>query len=271
MPTMSLAMDIQTELELACTNHEFVLHYQPIVDLKTGRMTGFEALVRWLHPTRGLISPLDFIPIAEATGLIMPIGEWTLQAACRQLCAWQQKFPVDPPLTMSVNLSSKQLGSAHLLPQVERILQETGLAASSLRLEITETGMMDNPDVASALIFQLRALGIQFYIDDFGTGYSSLSRLHELPIDALKIDRSFVTDMGKELVKLQIIQTITTLAWNIGLEVIAEGVETMEQSGQLKLLGCNYGQGYFFSKPLGAAAAGKFIEQELYKRQRSAS
>lgn len=268
--TMPLKMDIRTELKSALTNSEFLLHYQPIVALKTGKITGFEALVRWLHPTHGLISPLEFIPLAEETGLIMPLGEWILQTACWQLYAWQQKFPANPPLTMSVNLSSKQLACETLLPQVERILQETALAASSLRLEITESGMMENPDSASALIFQLRTLGIQIYIDDFGTGYSSLSRLHELPLDALKIDRSFVTGMGKELVKLQIIQTITTLAWNIGLEVIAEGVETAEQSWQLKSLGCNYGQGYFFSKPVDAIAATQLIEQELCKLQRSA-
>lgn len=242
---------------------DFQVHYQPIVSLASGIIKGFEALVRWQHPTRGLVSPTEFIPIAEETGLIVPLGYWVLRSACCQMYAWQERFPTDPPLTISVNLSSKQFLQPDLIEQIDQILHETGLSACSLRLEVTESAIMENAETAATMLFQLRDLGIQIYIDDFGTGYSSLSYLQRFPVNALKIDRSFVSRMGVDGEDSEIVQTIVLLARKLGIDVVAEGVETAEQLAQLRGLCCTQaqGQGYFFSKPLDCKAAETLIAE----------
>jgi len=248
-------LQIEIDLRKALERQELRVFYQPIVSLKTGKITGFEALVRWQHPTSGMIPPIKFIPVAEETGLICAIGWWVLRQACQQTRHWQERFPSDPPLTISVNVSGKQFTQSNLIEQVDQILQETGLPPTSLKLEITESVLVENAEAAAAVICHLRAMGIQFSIDDFGTGYSSLSYLHRLPIDTLKIDRSFVNNVDCEPEKIEIIRTIVALAWNLGMNVVAEGVETKTQMYQLQALKSEYAQGYFFSKPTDSEAA----------------
>jgi diguanylate cyclase (GGDEF)-like protein/PAS domain S-box-containing protein len=250
---------LETDLRRAIERQEFQVHYQPIVMLATGTIVGFEALIRWQHPKRGLVFPAEFISVAEETGLIFPIGRWVLHEACRQMRQWQAQFPMNPPLTLNVNLSSKQLFQPDLIEQINQILQETGLDARSLKLEITESGVMENAELATTLLLQLRALDIQLAIDDFGTGYSSLSYLHQFPIDTLKIDCSFVSRIGVDHENLEIVQTIVTLADNLGINVTAEGTETAQQLAQLRSLECKYGQGYFFSPPLDSTAVEALI------------
>ena len=253
---------LEMDLRQAIDRQEFRVHYQPIVLLATGKVVGFEALVRWEHPTRGLIFPTEFIPIAEETGLILPLGQWVLQVACHQMRQWQRQFPLSPLLTISVNLSAKQFTQPSLCQQIAQILLETNLDASSLRLEITESMLMEKADVATVLL-QLKSLGVSFYLDDFGTGYSSLSYLYRFPIDTLKIDRSFISRMGFGNDNSEIVRTITTLAQALSMDVIAEGIETVEQLMQLSALQCKYGQGYFFSHPLDTQAAGALIAKSL--------
>ncbi len=238
------------------------LYYQPIVSLRTGKISGFEALVRWEHPERGLISPVEFIPLAEETGLILPIGLWILQEACHQMQLWQEQFPTIPPLFISINLSGKQFDQADLVAQMGQILRETGLEPSSVKLEITETVLMDNAEIIASLLNQLRTLGCQLSLDDFGTGYSSLSYLHQFPIDTLKIDRSFVSRIGSDNEGSEIVRTILTLAHNFNMDVVAEGVETPQQMLYLKELGCEYGQGYFMSKPMDSKTAEALLAAE---------
>ncbi|MEP0767867.1 EAL domain-containing protein [Trichocoleus sp. ST-U1] len=244
-------------------NSEFRVYYQPIISLSTGKITAFEALVRWQHPKRGLVSPLEFIPVAEETGLMAQLDWWVLREACCQMRAWQERFVQNSEpstsnyeqLTIGVNLSAMQFAQSDMVQQIDRIVRETGLETRSLKLEITETCLLEDADAVTAMLEQLRALGVKVGIDDFGTGYSSLGRLHCLPIDTLKIDRSFISGMGDEENRWEIVQTIMTLAHNLGMDVVAEGIETAEQMLQLKRLQCEYGQGYFFSKPVDAAAA----------------
>ena len=263
MHTQAMALlQLENDLRRAIERQEFRLHYQPIVSLKSNRVTGFEALARWQHPERGLVSPAEFIPVAEETGLIVPIGAWVLREACRQMRAWQVQFPVHSPLTISVNISGKQFSQPDLIKQIKQILHETGLDARSLKLEITESVLMENAESAVAMIVQLQNLGIRLSMDDFGTGYSSLSYLHRFPIDTLKIDRSFVNDVDVDAEKIEIISTVVALAWNLGMDVVAEGVETKKQMYQLKALKCEFGQGYFFSRPLDSEKAGALIAAE---------
>ena len=251
-------LKLETDLRRAADRQEFLLYYQPVVSLQSGRIVGFEALLRWQHPERGLISPGESLPVAEEIGLLIPIGKWVLQNASRQLRAWQVEFPVAPPLSMSVNLSCKQfLQSGELLTIVDETLKATGLDPRSLALEVTETVMMENAEAALATLAQLKDRQLRISIDDFGTGYSSLSYLQRLPIDNLKIDQSFVAQMKPAGESLEIVRSIITLAHSLGKLVIAEGVETGEQLALLRSLGCEYGQGYFFSKPLETEAAGK--------------
>lgn len=261
MYTNALALlQLENDLRRAVENcQEFVLHYQPIVALKTGKITGFEALVRWQHPTRGLVSPTEFIPLAEETGLIIPLGHWVLSQAALQLRVWQLVFPDRGPLTMSVNLSPKQFSHPKLVAQIDQILEETGLDGSRLNLEITESALMDNSVDAAGMLVQLRNRNIRLSIDDFGTGYSSLSLLAKLPLNTLKIDRSFVSQMGKYGENVEIVWTIVTLAHNLGMDVVAEGIETSQQLALLKNLQCEFGQGYFFSKPLDSRGAGTLL------------
>ncbi|MEX0272135.1 EAL domain-containing protein [Leptolyngbyaceae cyanobacterium UHCC 1019] len=250
---MSL-LQLEMALRWAIERQELRVYYQPIVSLTTGRIIGFEALVRWLHPEQGLVSPAQFIPVAEETGLIIPIGQWVLYESCRQLRQWQTQFPTASTLTISVNLSSKQFSQPNLVAQVEQVLKDTGLSSNHLKLEITESGIMNNAESA-ALLRQFQALKVHLCIDDFGTGYSSLSRLRQFPINTLKIDRSFVSTMREAVEDAEVVQAIITLAHNLGMDVVAEGIETAEQLAHLRRLHCEQGQGYFFSKPLNSQAA----------------
>jgi len=253
---------LETDLRQAVEREQLRVWYQPIVSLATGRVAGFEALVRWQHPERGLISPAEFIPLAEETKLILHVGRWVLCEACRQMREWQQQFPTHLPLTVSVNLSSKQFAQSDLIEQVAQALAETGLEASGLKLEMTESALLDNPETATTMLWRLRARKVQLHLDDFGTGYSSLSYLHQFPVDGLKIDRSFVSRIGVDGKNSEIVRTILTLARNLGIGVIAEGIETAEQLAHLKALGCEQGQGYFFSKPVDGETAEILIAAE---------
>jgi diguanylate cyclase (GGDEF)-like protein/PAS domain S-box-containing protein len=248
----------ENDLRLALQNREFHLHYQPIISLPTGTLTGFEALLRWTHPTRGMISPAEFIPIAEETGLIHSIGWWVLQEACYQLSEWKSLYPIAGSLTMNVNLSAQQLKETGLVKHIDHLLRKTGLDGNQLKLEITESALLETIASKATIVEQLKSFGLQLCIDDFGTGYSSLSRLHEFPIDTLKIDRSFIR--GLETNQAAIVQMILSLAHTLGMNVVAEGIETPTQLEKLKCLGCEFGQGYFFSTPVPESIARSFIE-----------
>ncbi|MDY6785587.1 MAG: EAL domain-containing protein [Cyanobacteriota bacterium] len=258
LPVLSVAdlerLRLATDLYSAWEREEFELFYQPVVCANTYKIAGFEALLRWRHPQRGFISPAEFIPIAEETRLIDRLGLWVLRKACLQLRQWQDRFPRHPPLSVSVNLSPVQLSQPNLSERVRRICQETGVAPGSLRLEITESVLIENSEAAIATLRELKAMGIQLYLDDFGTGYSSLSRLYELSIDVLKIDRSFVRGQ-----QWGIIRGIVHLASGLGLETIAEGIETPEELAQAQAIGCNQLQGYLFAKPLEAERVSHLI------------
>ena len=257
-------LQLEADLRRAIEHEQFQVYYQPIVSLETGWVTGFEALVRWIHPTKGIVSPIEFIPLAEETGLISLIDRWVLREACAQLSIWQQVFAIKPSLTMSVNLSGVQMEQLGLIERLDQILRETGIDGNGLKLEITESVIMQNAACGTAMLEQLKALGVQLSIDDFGTGYSSLARLHQLPIDTLKIDRSFVSRMGNDGESLEIIRTIIKLAHSLEMDVIAEGVETPQDLSQLRSLQCEYGQGYFFSKPVDSYAAGQLLAKQLH-------
>ncbi|MDF3035558.1 MAG: hypothetical protein K0S28_832 [Paucimonas sp.] len=247
------------ELRVALAERQFELHYQPKLDAQSGRVVGVEALVRWRHPQNGLVPPLKFIPIAEETGLIIALGEWVIDEACRQLRQWKNEGL--PAITMSVNLSAGQFRSTHLVQHVAETLARHGLAGSDLELEITESVAMRNPDSGIKQLRALRDLGVILSIDDFGTGYSSLSYLKLLPINTLKLDRSFVRDIETDANDVAICTATIALAHNLGLSVVAEGVETAEQHRFLKDNGCDFLQGYFFSKPVPASQAADFITQ----------
>src|ERR1051325_5917863 len=242
-------LQLESDLRQAIERNEFCVYYQPIVSLQTGRLAGFEALVRWNHPRRGLVSPADFIPVAEETGLIVPIGEWVLNEACARVRQWQIDSPSHRSLSLSVNLSARQVAQPDLLNRIKEALENSKLNSHCLKLEITESVVMENAEAAAQMFKQLRSLGVQLSIDDFGTGYSSLSYLHRFPLNYLKIDRSFVSRLTTDNDNA-IVRTISTLARNLGMEVIAEGIETEEQFQQLKMLGCEYGQGFLFSRPV---------------------
>jgi diguanylate cyclase (GGDEF)-like protein/PAS domain S-box-containing protein len=242
-------LQLETDLRRAVERNEFLIHYQPIVSLKAGEIVGFEALVRWQHPSRGLIAPSQFIPLAEDTGLIVPIGEWVLRESCRQMADWHRRFPQKVPLSISVNLSNKQL-SPGFTGTVEGILKETGLNPSTLELEITESAVIENSERAAGLLNELRRMKVRILIDDFGTGYSTMNYLNKLTVDGLKIDRSFIRVINPSGEGLAIVRTILTLARNLGLDVIAEGVETSDQLELLRWLNGEYAQGFYFHEPL---------------------
>lgn len=254
-------LSLESELREAIERQEFYLTYQPILDLQRRRLSGFEALLRWRHPVRGVVPPGDFIPVAEETGLIVPIGQWVLHEACRQLAEWQAHFGCDLLFTVSINLSALQFRQVNLAQQVAETLAVTGLSAQCLKLEITESAIMEDVQAAIAMLNQLRALGVQVQIDDFGTGYSSLSYLHRFPVDTLKIDRSFIRRIGADGDNVEIVRTIITLAHNLGMSVIAEGLETPEQLERLTCLDCEQGQGYLISRPLEAEQILQFIQK----------
>ncbi|WP_404783402.1 putative bifunctional diguanylate cyclase/phosphodiesterase [Altericista sp. CCNU0014] len=252
-------LQIESDLHRALERQEFILYYQPIVSLETSTLIGFEALVRWQHATRGFIAPGDFIPIAEETGFIIPLGMWVLQKACLQLRAWNLAFPQQTALTMSVNLASKQLQDPRFIEQLDRVLAETGLDGSVLKLELTESMLLDNIESVLQTLASIKSRNIQLSIDDFGTGYSSLSYLPRFPINTLKIDRSFVDRMTVDAENLEIVRAIATLAHSIGIDVVAEGIETVQQLELLQTLHCEFGQGYLFSKPLDPHIAEQYI------------
>jgi diguanylate cyclase (GGDEF)-like protein len=253
-PAMHSALKRGTELEsdlrLAVARDEFVLRYQPIVELRSGRVTGFEALVRWEHPTLGMVPPLDFIPLAEETGLIVPIGGWVLREACRQVADWNRRRPDTLSLSISVNLSARQLQQPDLTQLVADVLASTGLADGCLTLEITESLLLHDVEATVTRLEQLRALGIRLAIDDFGTGYSSLAYLRRFPIDILKIDKLFVDAVATETPDASLTGAIVHLARTLHLSTVAEGIETVDQCGPLQDSGCQLGQGYYFAKPL---------------------
>ncbi|MEL6911793.1 MAG: EAL domain-containing protein [Cyanobacteria bacterium J06555_3] len=253
---------LENDLRRGIENCEFEMYYQPIINLKTDRLAGFEALVRWQSPTRGFVSPAEFIPLSETIGLIVPLGSWILGAACRQMQLWQEQFNLQNDLTISINLSSQQF-QASLLQQVANILAESGLKPQCLKLEITESAMMDDVESAIALLQELKSLGIKLSVDDFGTGYSSLSYLQQFCADTLKIDQSFVSELELSPRNEEIVDIIITLAHKLDMDVIAEGIENAQHEAILKALNCEYGQGFFFSKPLNINDATELLAQEF--------
>jgi EAL domain-containing protein (putative c-di-GMP-specific phosphodiesterase class I) len=257
-------LQIETDLRQAIHRQEFSLNYQPIVALDSGKISGLEALIRWNHPQRGLIPPSNFIPVAEETGLIHKIGEWVLKEACQQIRNWQKLGVIDPNFSVSVNLSARQFAQVNLMDKIIHILAESDLSPSCLKLEVTESAIMDNPRSAADILSKLRQQQIQLSMDDFGTGYSSLSYLQSFPMDYLKIDRSFVMCLDGTKEQLGLVPIIVKIAQTMQMKVVAEGIETSEQLAQLRSLNCGFGQGYFFSKPL---TAKKVVELIALDRQ----
>jgi diguanylate cyclase (GGDEF)-like protein/PAS domain S-box-containing protein len=255
-------MQLETDLRGAVDRKEFILYYQPIIDLKAQRVTGFEALVRWNHPKRGLIYPLEFIPLAEETGLINHIGDWILHEACRELKRLQVQNPLEPPLTMSVNISIKQFAQQDLAGKVSGFLSETEVDPHTLALEITESMIMANVDAAAETMNRLREMGIKLHIDDFGTGHSSLSYLHRFPVNALKIDRSFIGKLTAEGANTEIITSIISLAKSLHVDVIAEGVEMYHQLSNIKELNCGYCQGFLIARPMAEDEVDAWIHEQ---------
>ena len=255
---------LELDLRKALAEHEFELFYQPIVDLQSNRVSGFEALLRWNHPTQGLISPADFIPIAEDMGLITPLGEWVLRQACREAAGWPERVKV------AVNLSPAQFKSKALALVVTTALADSGLAPDRLELEITESVLLQDNDTVRGILHQMRALGVRISMDDFGTGYSSLSYLRSFPFDKIKIDQSFVRDMGQHDDSIAIVRAVAGLGRNLGMSTTAEGVETNEQLGRLREEGCTEVQGYLFSRPLPASEVPRLLAQ-IQLQMRSAA
>ncbi len=253
-----------TDMRQALERGEFLLHYQPFVDVRTGELFGFEALVRWKHPFRGMVSPGEFIPEAEESGLIIPIGQWVLQEACETMGRAVKEYGVESCPVLSVNLSGKQFAHQDIYEHVRSVLESTGFKPECLKLEITESAVMEDAAAAIEMLKKLKTLKVQISIDDFGTGYSSLAYLHRFPVDMLKIDRSFVSSMGEGGENSEIVRTIIALAHSLGLQVIAEGVETRDQLQTIKKLGCEYAQGYLFSKPVGMEA---LLAQQMLKKR----
>ena len=252
-------LQLETDLRRAVDRQEWIVHYQPIVDLRTRRLAGFEALARWRHPCRGLVMPDAFIPTAEETGLIRPLGMWVLRESCRQMRHWQEQYSVIPPLGIAVNLSTRQLTQTDLAAQVHGILEETGLPPSCLTLEITESALMHSLQAGAAVLQELHQMGLHLDVDDFGTGYSSLAYLQSFPVQTLKVDRSFITCMHSGAQQSEIVRAIVGLAHNLGMDVTAEGVETPEQIESLSALNCRRAQGFYFSRPLPAEEAERLI------------
>jgi diguanylate cyclase (GGDEF)-like protein/PAS domain S-box-containing protein len=259
-------LELENDLRVALGKAQFILEYQPVVSLDGNRVSGFEALVRWNHPQRGMVPPEEFVPVAEETGLIVPLGLWVLRTAIKQMTAWLAQFPEHPALFVSVNVAEKQLQQPDFVERVVQILQENGLDPERLKLEIAETVLMEDPGYSEGLVQDLANIGVQVQIDDFGTGYSSLSYLNRFNIDTLKIDRSFVSRVSLTGEKSVVVQAIIKLARDLGIRVIAEGVETEEQSEHLKLLRCEEGQGFLYSKPVNGADATQILREQAAKK-----
>jgi diguanylate cyclase (GGDEF)-like protein/PAS domain S-box-containing protein len=260
-------LKLESELRKALEQKQLGVHYQPIVRVETGQIVGFEALLRWQHPEQGLLGPDKFIECAESTGLIVPIGRWVLDSACRQVRAWQSKFPSNPPLSVSVNVSAKQFAHTSLVGDTGEVIRETEIEPSSLQFEITESMAMADPDLTDRVLVQLKHLGVQIGIDDFGTGHSSLSRLRRFPVDLIKIDRSFVHNMDVDHINRDIVNLILTLAQNLNLKAVAEGIESAAHVAHLKNLNCKLGQGYFFSPPVAAEQAEQLLASGVSPRE----
>ena len=254
-------IDLDTDLRRALDRDEMELHYQPIISMRDRTISGFEALLRWSHRSRGVISPNEFIPLAEETGLIYDLGQWVLGKACKQIAAWNKSKKKEDQLEISINLSSRQFSDPNLVEGIVENIEKSGFNAEFLKIEITESALMQNAQRSVSMLNQLKDLNIKVCVDDFGTGYSSLSYLHTFPIDTLKIDRSFVHDMSRNFRNMEIIRTIIMLAHNLKLDVIAEGVETGEQDAQLSALGCQFAQGFYFSRPINSSDAALLIQQ----------
>jgi diguanylate cyclase (GGDEF)-like protein len=254
---------LEADLRKALENQEFVVYYQSILDLSTHQIVGFEALLRWQHPARGLLLPAEFISTAEEIGLIVPIGYWVLDEACRQIRIWQEKYHYDPPLTVNVNISIKQIVEIDFVEKIVEILNKNELDASCLKLELMERLILENSAYISTILLKLNELGIKVQIDDFGTGYSLLGYLHTLPIDTLKINRAFISRLGNNDEGSEIVQTIMTMAHGFGMKVVAEGVETDEQLSKLKLMDCEYVQGFLIAKPINSQEAGDLLRNPL--------
>ena len=258
-------LQVETELRQAIETRAFEVHYQPIVSLRTGRITGFEALVRWRHPVRGLVGPGEFIPLAEDTGLIRAVTRFTLTESCRQMVDWQRQFGLDAPGVVCVNMSSKLFADTELVGELKTILATTGMDPSRLKLEITESALIHDMAAARVTLGHAQAMGIEWSLDDFGTGYSSLSHLQGLQIDTVKIDRSFVSRMGVERHGSEMVRAIVALAHTLDMDVVAEGVETPENAARLLELGCEFAQGFYYSKAVESAAAGRLIGSQPWQ------
>jgi diguanylate cyclase (GGDEF)-like protein len=256
-------LELKADLQRALEHEEFILMYQPVIELDTGRISGVEALIRWIHPERGLVPPLDFIPLAEETGLIVPIGRWVMREACTYAAALHDRYPTEPRLHMAVNLSAKQLVRADIVDDIRGILSETGLDPNTLIIEITESVMMADMELSIARLTELKGLGVQIAIDDFGTGYSSLNYVRRFPVDILKVDKSFIDGVSEEGESSALTAAVIELAGILNLKPVAEGIERLEQLERLLELHCALGQGYYFAKPLETAN----LEQMLGERQ----
>lgn len=255
-------LQLETDLRHAIERNEMLVYYQPIIDLNSMEMMGFEALMRWKHPQRGIVPPGEFIPVSEETGLIIPLTLWILRESCSQIVKWNRQSPESRPLMISINLSGKHFAQPNLVEQVQTILEETEIDPHYVKLELTESAVMENAEQAILMLKQLRTLGVKLSIDDFGTGYSSLSYLHRFPIDMLKVDRSFVSTMEGGSENGEIVRTIIALAKTLKLNVIAEGIESIHQLHQLRVLGCEYGQGFLFSRPIPVDEIEKLLEDK---------
>ena len=252
-------IELEDDLRRGIDEDEFVIHYQPILDLRSGKMVGMEALVRWLHPRLGLLAPLKFIPVAEETNLIVPLGEWILTQACRQMQSWRDQYGAALDVSVTVNISIRQFQQRELVDLVSRALKNSGLPARLLILEITESFMMQDTEATIEKLHELKKLGVRLAIDDFGTGYSSLSYLQRFPIDILKIDKSFIDKLGQGSEGNAVAKAIIMMGDSLNLKTIAEGIEHLEQINELQLLGCEAGQGFHFAKPLTVGDMGEFL------------
>ena len=259
-------LEMETDLWKAIENHEFVVHYQPILETVSHHIVGFEALVRWQHPARGLLLPSEFIKIAEEIGLIVPLGYWVLEEACTQIQKWQRQYASEQPLTINVNLSARQCAQTDLVDMVASILKKTGLDPSYLKLELTESLIVEDSEATVTMLLKLREIGVQIQIDDFGTGYSSLSVLHNLPIDTLKIDRTFIQQLEGTNGGMEIVRMILSLAHSLGMKVVAEGVETDYQLSSLQSMSCEYAQGFLFAKPVNHQEVDTLLSAAFKKR-----